>query len=135
VSAIWENPEARRVLDSVTELFFVVDREYNILFLNRAALLPGRVTSAFWSWNKRLISCSRIALRSGGQPGHKRALRAWARPQPHSVFLFTTLGWSDLKPIADIQQFAARCASNRAANRGRYFFDSGEGVSLFETSC
>ena len=36
--SIWENPEARRVLDSMAELFFAVDRDYNILFVNRAVL-------------------------------------------------------------------------------------------------
>ena len=36
--ALWENPEARRVLDSMTELFFALDRKFEILFVNRAVL-------------------------------------------------------------------------------------------------
>lgn len=37
--SIWDNPEARRVLDSMTDLFFAIDRDYKVLFVNRAVLL------------------------------------------------------------------------------------------------
>ena len=42
---LWDNPEARRVLDSMTELFFAVDREYNLLFVNRAVLIRNNRTA------------------------------------------------------------------------------------------
>jgi PAS domain S-box-containing protein len=44
-ASIWENPEARRVLDTMTELFFAIDRNYDILFLNRAVLERNKKTA------------------------------------------------------------------------------------------
>lgn len=50
--ALWENPEARRVLDSMTELFVALDRSYNIVFVNKSLVdLSGKGPDAFLGKN------------------------------------------------------------------------------------
>jgi PAS domain S-box-containing protein len=38
---LWENPEARLVLDSMSEMFLVLDRAFQIVFVNRALAASG----------------------------------------------------------------------------------------------
>jgi PAS domain S-box-containing protein len=45
---LWENPEALRVLDAMSDLFVALDREYRIVFVNQAFVdLAGQERAAF----------------------------------------------------------------------------------------
>src|SRR4051794_39694363 len=49
---LWQSEEARRVLDAMAELFVALDRDYNIVFVNKALLdLSGRPEDAFVGHN------------------------------------------------------------------------------------